>query len=174
MEKNIKYAHKSKMKIFAFIQLGIFFISFGVYLFTKNPIIRFYTFLVLSTVGSLIVFQILLLFIYLFYKSKSFKNRIASAINVLLFMGAIILFTNNTIKYYKDIPYVINGEYSVIVGECTYCYAYRGRDSRLDMTIGDVKFKVALGYNTFVKKGRIYKVEYLPNTKEVLHIYMVN
>lgn len=159
------------MRIFGLVQLGVLFISSGFYFITKNPIIRFYSFLVMGTVMSLMIFEILLLFIYQLYKSKSFKDRVSLVTKILLFMGVLALFAYNTIKYYKDIPYVIKGEYSVIFDECTYCYVDRGRAAHLKITIGGKEFRVSLGYKDAIRKGQTYKVEYLPNTKEVMHIY---
>ena len=171
MKRISKYGYSLRKIIFPLIIVAVFFISFVTYIFTRNAIIRFYSFLIFSTLISLIILLSLIVFAYSLIKSIISKDGEFWVIPTLIFAFFSILFTYITVKYYMDIPYVIKGQYSFIVGECTYSYAYRGRAAHLDTTIGGINFDVSLGYNEFIKKGETYRVEYLPNTKEVMHIY---
>lgn len=173
MKRNIIYNYNSKVRSFFLVQITMFFLSFAIYYLINNAIIGFCSLLVLFTIASLFVFEILFDFIYILIKSTIFKDRVSCLVKILLLGGCLALSINYTSKYYKDIPYVIKGEYSVIVGECTHCYAYRGKAAHLDVTVDGIEFDVSLGYKDSIKKGEIYKIVYLPNTKDVLEIYGV-
>lgn len=171
MNRNVEYNYKNKMRRFGLVQICILLISFGFYVFSTNSITKFYTFLVITTVFILILLQILHQFVKELFNRKSLKDKRILLLKILVVIVALAAFSYNSIKYYKDVPYAVNSKYSVIVDECTYYYVNKGKDSHLDITVGGIDFNVSLKYERFIKRGEIYKIEYLPNTKEVLNIY---
>lgn len=173
MKIKIKYNYGKKIRVFILVQILILFISFGIYFLNSNSIIEFYAFLIGFTMMDLIILEIILLLIYNTYKSRIFKERMSLLFNSILITGLVIFFINYTIKYYKDIPYVLSGEYCSVEGECTNSYENRGRAPHLDITVDGVEFNVKSGYKKSIIIGKTYKIEYLPNTKEVMEVYTV-
>lgn len=171
MKSNMKYNWTKKLKIPIFVQSIILIFSFIIYFFNNIGIIKFYTFLIIMTMLDLIFFEVLLWFIYLFNKNVKIKNKIYELLRIISVAFFLIFFVYDTVNYYKDIPYAVSGQYSSVTGLCTRCYVRTGKTSNLDITIGNMEFTVESDYKNSINEGQIYKVEYLPNSKEVIEIY---
>lgn len=173
MKINIKYNYGKKMRIFILVQFTLLIISFGIYFLNSNSIIEFYAFLIAFTIMDFFILEVIIILIYNSIKSRILKERMSLLFKSILITGLVIFFINYTIKYYKDIPYVISGGYSSVEGVCTNSYESRGRAPHLDVTVDGIEFKVKPGYKNIIIKGQTYKIEYLPNTKEVMEVYTV-
>lgn len=161
----------SPTNIFFMIQLGLLFLSFVIHMLSRGGIISFYSLLILYTLLSFILFQMILVSIYNLAKIQGIKDKISPLCKICLVLIALPFIIFYTAKYYKDVPYAIKKEYKTVIGKCTYVYPYHGKDAHLDITIGNAEFDVSLGYEHSIKEGEYYKVVYLPNTKEVIAIY---
>lgn len=75
-----------------------------------------------------------------------------------------------SVNYIRDIPYVISGNYTVIVGKCISSEPIYGKSRRLDVTIGTTLISTGLAYKNFISEGYTYKIEYLPYSKKVIKV----
>lgn len=171
MKKYVKYRVNTKIRIILLVEILLMFFSFAIYFLTKDSITRFYAWIVICTLMIIVIFKVIIIFIYNITKCKVIKETLANVFNIVLFIGFLILSLNYTIKYYKDIPYVITKEYSVASGRCTKCFVYRGKASCLKVTVDGIEFNVSLGYRSSIKEGENYQIDYLPNSKEVMAVY---
>ncbi len=85
---------------------------------------------------------------------------------------SILIITGLLPDYLNDIPYVVNSNYSSSEGVLTDFYVRHRRSTRTYLTIDNNEFDISGEYNSnFLIKGRRYHIEYLPNSKFVMHIY---
>lgn len=157
------------------LHVAFFLIPFLIHMFSSNVIVRFYCFMIGGTVLCVSMFEVIILEIYTFVKDRKYKDKISKnlfALFLMLLVGTFLTgFSNYIVKYYKDVPILLKNNYASVSGVCSFAYPYYGKGSHLDITIDNIKFDVGLGYKNSIKRGGIYKVVFLPNTKEVIDIY---
>ena len=170
-KKNIENKKFSKISIFVSVQVTLLLSSLFIYILSNDSFVCFFSLFVLYTVLSVMMIEMILFFIYNLNKSSRLKEKLFALFMILIFLVGSIGIVYWTSRYYKDIPFVIRREYKIEIGKCTYAYANYGKVAHLDVKIGEIDFDISLEYKDFIKKGNYYKVEYLPNTKEVIAIY---
>ena len=166
-----------------FTLLGIALI---VMMFTHDSIINFYSTLVLSNLSSLGLFTIIVFFVYNLAHKKLLNNntrkfelvnnvstkQIITSVLTLLSCALLLVFSIiSSVEHFKDIPYALNSNYAITEGLCTQSMSIYGKDTHLAIIIDNISLSTSIGYKKFIYTGNVYKVEYLPNTKEVIHIY---
>lgn len=88
---------------------------------------------------------------------------------------SIVMITGLIPDYYKDMPSVLQSSYSSYKGELTNFYVIKSRQTHTYFFIDNIKFSVVGEYKPGVLvKGEKYRVEYLPNTKKVIHLYRIH
>jgi len=120
-------------------------------------------------------FFVALLFILgllsIFVKTEK-KVRLSSKILGVVFFGGSILLSIPVSNYYKDIPKIINSNYSFYKGDLTDVQIKRGRGLTLTtITINNEKFELhSILSPNFTIIGKEYYVTFLPNTKFVISL----
>lgn len=103
---------------------------------------------------------------------SSAKSAIMKVFGFSWIICSILIATGDLPNYYRDIPNIVNSDYSSYEGNLTDYYIAHGRTTTTYFTIGEKKFKVDGKYNDGVLvKDKRYRVEYLPNTKYVMNLY---
>lgn len=101
------------------------------------------------------------------------KHRMSiKALGVVLLLTSFA-FMSILIDYYKDVPKIINSEYSSYEGELTSFHVSHGRSTSTNLTIGNRTFEMSGEFSdkNFLIIGGKYRVEFLPNTKYVMNLY---
>lgn len=131
---------------------------------------------------SVIFFAAVMLVLAIVQFIPSVFKRRSKIIIVLMCLLACIWLLLSTVMitgvipdYYKDMPSVLQSSYSSYEGELTNFYVIKARGTHTYFFLDNTKFTVIGEFKPGVLvKGEIYRVEYLPNIKKVIHLYRVN
>ena len=109
--------------------------------------------------------------ISIFVKNEKEIKLSSKILGLVFFVGSILL-SIPVSNYYKDIPKIINSNYSFYKGNLTDVQIKRGRGVILTtITIKNEKFKIhGILSPSFTIIGKEYYVTFLPNTKFVISL----
>jgi amino acid transporter len=170
----IKENQRKKSKITAL--LAVLFaglILLFILMFSPNKKARF--------LGDIICFSFIAILIFiigvcLIISRPSKDDKLSDIVRIKGF-GTVCLFISillsiySLLDYYKDVPKVINSNYSSYEGKLTKLYVHYGRATSTTFIIGDKEFKVTGKFTTNPPIiGNKYHVEFLPNTKFVMSL----
>jgi hypothetical protein len=118
-----------------------------------------------------VVFLFILGLLCIFVKTEK-KVKLSSKILGVVFFGGSILLSIPVSNYYKDIPKIINSNYSFYKGNLTDVQIKSGRGVTLTtITIKNEKFELhSILSPSFTIIGKEYYVTFLPNTKFVISL----
>lgn len=174
---NMIKAHLKKLKITAAFLIGIiivsFIISFALIASNNKKAVYFGTVIAISSFVLVMFILGLIQFIPSIYKGRSRTKLIVMWIfGICWILASISLIIGDLPNYYKDIPKVINSDYSSYEGKLTSYHISHGRTTTTSFTIEGRQFHVKGEYDAGVLiEGRKYRVEYLPNTQYVMNLY---
>jgi len=165
-----KFNHKSNIIFLAFFLL--FFIAFS-----TSAVLKVFGGLKAEFYGNVIGYTFLSIFFLttgvVTLVVSTYDNKLSTKTLGFLFIIFTAIPAIYLPNYYKDLPKVLNSDYSCYEGELTDYYVAYGKFTHTHLTIGNEKFnmKCKPSAKNPPIKGRMYSVEYLPNTKFVVNFY---
>lgn len=157
------------------IPLIVFFVAIIIPFFlsrSTNLKVQFFGLTILSS--SIVIFVFIIGMCAIIMHSKK-ENSLLQIVK-LKFFGAAFLFIsiylgmNYSLNYYKDVPKIINSDYSSYEGQLTKFYVKYGRATSTNFTIGNKEFKVLGIFTNPLSIGKVYQVKFLPNSEFVMSI----
>jgi len=142
-------------------------------LFSNDSRIKFWGEIVLFSFTLIILF-ILGVYSAIFYGRND--NRVTTkfvikAFGFVLVICSIFISRPFLFNYYKDIPPVLNSNYSSYEGELSNYYSSQGIGTSMTIAIGDKEFDLdKQPSSNFLSLGKKYRVSFLPNTRYVIKV----
>lgn len=160
---------KLKTKLFQILIIVGIILPFLILILVREPKIRFFADTIVFSSFAILISLIGLILVF----DKTDKN-IKFWIIIMCFLFFSIFFIKSAFNYYKDIPFILNSDYSYFEGSLTH-YSTSGRGHTTTLIFGDKEFKIDYRVSPqFTVIGKRYSIEFLPNSKFVMSLKVGN
>lgn len=139
---------------------------------SRDAKVQFFASTIIYSFIIIIMFLLGLLLVFIRSgKDEKLVKIVWGRILGIAFLGISIFLSIQVSNYYKDIPVVINSDYSYFEGNLTnYHFNNRGGNST-SLIFGDITFKIYYKASPqFTIIGKKYYIEYLPHSKFVMSL----
>jgi hypothetical protein len=173
LSKNKKFIEKKSVKmikIFLAASLVSIAIRYIPSIYNDGTKVKFFIYVIGFILLSIIPLSVgLYIMTYHLDKNIPFSKVVKlKALGGVLLIFSIVL-NISLLNYYKDIPNIINSNYSSFKGKLTN-FAYDGKSNSTSLIFGATRFTIDGRGSDFTTIGKDYYVNFLPNSKFVMSL----
>ena len=173
MSKKKKFIEKKSVKmikIFLVASLVSIAIRYIPSIYNDGTKVKFFIFVIGFLLLSIIPLSMgLYIMTYHLDKNIPFPKIVkVKAVGGVLLIFSIVL-NISLLNYYKDIPNILNSNYSSFEGKLTN-FAYDGKSNKTSLIFGTTRFTIDGRDSDYTNIGKDYYVNFLPNSKFVMSL----